>query len=488
MLLIMGINLFTSRVILEVIGIDDFGIYNVVSGIVILFSFLNTVMSTATQRFLSFDLGRNDIAHLKSTFSVSMSIHIGLSFIILLLCETIGVYLINYQMDIPFSRINAANWVFQISIINCCLKFIRVPYNACIIAYERMSFFAYIGFFEVVLGLVSVYLLYLFIDYDLLVLYALFLCISTFIILIWYKMYCNKILNVGFFAFIWDKTLFRSITFFSSWSLLGGMANMGSQQGINIILNIFCGVVVNAAMGIATQVSIGVYSLVSSFQTAFVPQLVKLYAQNNHDEFIKLIIRTSKFSFYLIFVFAFPVILNIKYLLELWLVDVPEYTAIFCQLMIVFCCIDALSSPLWNSIQATGRIKKYQIIISTTILLSLPIAYVLLKCGFSPVYILLAKVLVNILVHFIRIYLLRRMIVLPARLYLYQTLYLPIVVILLSVPIPTIIYMYSNGIIQLILSSFMAIIIVSILTLIIGCSKEERIFVFQLLKNKLRHG
>ena len=301
-------------------------------------------------------------------------------------------------------------------------------------------------------------------------------------------MYCNKILKIGFYSLLWDKSLFKSIAHFSGWSLLGGMANLGSQQGINIILNIFCGVIVNAALGIATQVSAGVYSLVSSFQTAFVPQLVKLYAQNAHDEFIKLIIRTSKFSFYLIFVFALPIILNINYLLDLWLVDVPKYTAIFCQLMIAFCCIDALSSPLWNSVQATGRIKTYQIIISTTILLSLPIAYFLLKCGLSPTYILLAKLLVNIMVHLIRICLLKKMIALPVRLYLSQTLYLPIIVILLSLPAPIFIFMHTDGIMQLIFSSIVAIIIIPILSISIGCTKEERIFIFRLLVSKLKNG
>ncbi len=487
MLLVMGVNLYISRVILDVIGITDYGIYNLVSGIVILFSFLNNVMSTATQRFISYDLGCNDITQLKKTFSMSMSIHIGISIIVFFICETIGVYLLNTHMDIPKERIGAANWVFQISILNCCSKFIRVPYNACIIAYERMNFFAYIGILEVILGLVSVYLLYLFIGYDLLILYTLLLFISSVIIFIIYKKYCNKKLNIGLYSWFWDKSLFKSLTSFSGWSMFGGMANLASQQGLNMLLNVFYGVVVNAAMGIATQVSNGVYSLVSSFQTAFVPQLVKLYARKDFDNFIKLIIRTSKFSFYLIYIFALPIIINMDYILNIWLIEVPKYTKSFCIMMVIFGCIDALSSPLWNSIQATGKIKTYQIVISLIILMTLPLAYVMLRCGCLPQYVLMGKVMVNMLTHFTRIILLKNMIRLPVRSYLHQTLFLPIIVVIISLPVPIFLSIQYNGLKLLLLSTLASVVIISISVVFIGCTKVERSFMMAQMLKIIRH-
>lgn len=487
MILVMGINLYTSRVILDVLGIDDYGIYNVVSGLVIFFSFLNNVLSTATQRFLSYDLGCNNIKHFQKTFSVSMSTHIAISIIVILLCETIGLWFLNYKMEIPESRLDAANWVFQICIINCCSKFIRVPYNACIISYERMSFFAYIGILEVILGLVSVYFLYFINNQDKLILYTILVCISSFIILWICKTYCTEKLKIKKYTPIWDKELFKSIFSFSGWSLLGGIANLGAQQGVALIINLFFGVAVNAAIGIANQVGNGVYSLVTSFQTAFTPQLVKLYAKNDNENFINLIIRTSKFSFYLIFILALPIMLNMKQILNLWLVNVPQYTEEFCLLVIVFFCIDALSSPLWNSIQATGKIKYYQITVSIIISLTLPCAYILLKLGYSPITVLTLRVVINVLVHFARIFLLKKMIKLPVKIYLFQTFLIPCIVVILSVPIP--LYFSSNfsGFNGFIISSLSAITTIIIAIYFVGITKSEKQYLNRLLISKLRH-
>lgn len=480
----MAITLYTSRVILKVLGVEDFGIYNVVGGVVAMFAFLNSVMTSATQRFLSFDLGRGDMGQFSKTFSVSMSAHICIAVAVLVLAETVGLWFLNTQMDIPPGRMNAANAVYHIAILNFCLKIIRVPYNACIIAYEKMAFFAYASILEVGLGLISVYILML-VTADELILYTGLVCLSSLIILILYKFYCNRNLNVARYTFIRDKALFKKILSFSGWNMFGGMANLGSSQGVNLLFNVFFGVTVNAAMAIANQVGTGVYSLVSGFSTAFNPQLVKLYARDEYDEFIKLIIRSSKFSFFLIFFLALPCLLNMDFILNLWLPTVPEYTKEFSQLVILFFCVDAVSNSLWTSVQATGNIKRYQLIISSVIFLSLPLAWVFLIMGFSPVVVMVVRVAVNILAHAVRIVMLKKMIGLPTGKYLYQTTLIPMLVIILSVPLPLLVAIHMDGYPAFLLSSALSVLMVALCCYFVGMNSGERKFVKQFIARKI---
>jgi O-antigen/teichoic acid export membrane protein len=469
---------------LDMLGVEDFGVYNVVGGVVALFAFLNSVMTSATQRFLSFDLGRNDYVQFGKTFSVSMSAHFCIVGVVVILSETLGLWFLNTLMDIPSGRMFAANVVYQIVIINFCLKIIRVPYTACVIAYERMAFFAWVSILEVLLSLVSVYVL-MFVSADKLVLYATLVCFSSLIVLFLCKWYCNQKLYAARYSFVKDKALFKTIKSFSGWSMFGGMANLGSSQGINLLLNVFFGVTVNAAMAIANQVGSGVYSLVSGFSTAFNPQLVKLYAREEYDEFLKLIIRASKFSFFLIFIIALPCLLNMDYILNLWLPTVPEYTKEFSQLMILFFCIDAVSNSLWSSVQATGNIRRYQLIISSVIFLSLPISYVFLRMGFSPVIVMVVKVAVNFLAHAVRIGMLKKMIRLPVKKYLYQTMLIPAAVVALSVPLPLLASVYMDGVQAFLLSSALSVAIVALCGYFIGMNAGEREFVKNLIKNRI---
>ena len=266
MLLIMAVSLYTSRIVLKVLGVEDFGIYNIVAGIVVLFSFLNSAMSSATQRFLSFELGRGDINEVRRVFSMSMTAHISIALLILLFAETVGLWFLNTQINIPVDRVGAANWVYQFSILTFCIQIIRVPYNASIIAYERMTFYAYISIIEVVLKLLIVFLLVYF-DFDKLKIYSVLIFLITLVICLSFKYFCCKTFPICRYNFFWNASLYKKIMSFSGWSLFGSVANVGSQQGMNILLNIFYGVSINAAMGIANQVSQAVYNFVYKFHS-----------------------------------------------------------------------------------------------------------------------------------------------------------------------------------------------------------------------------
>jgi len=265
-----------------------------------------------------------------------MTAHLSIALIVVILSETIGLWFLNTQLNIPADRMNAANWVYQFTILTFCIQIIRVPYNASIIAYEKMSFYAYVGIIEVVLKLLIVFLL-LFFGWDKLKLYAVLTCGVTLIVLILYKLYCNKVFTTCRYNFFWDKSLYKKLMSFSGWSLFGSVANVGAQQGLNILLNIFFGVAINAAMGIANQVSSAVFGFVSNFQTAFNPQIVKSYAMNDRTYFMNLIFQSSKFSYYLLLLLSVPLLISTDFILQVWLTNVPEYTASFCRLIILFC-------------------------------------------------------------------------------------------------------------------------------------------------------
>lgn len=486
MILTIGITLFTSRKMLEVMGVDDFGIYNVVGTFVVLFAFLNTIMAGATQRFLSYDLGKNDLKRFNLTFNISLIAHFIIIGVMFLLAETVGLWFLNYKMEIPPDRMYAANWVYQFSILTSAVRILRVPYNAAIITDEKMSFYAYMGILEVFLGLISVYIL-TYLDIDKIILYSALVFLSAIIIFFSYRLYCLKKLEGCSFKWLWDKDIFKNIISFSSWSMFGGVANLLAQQGLNVVLNIFYGVTVNASMAIANQVGHGVYSLVSSFQTAFNPQLVKYYAADEHNQFIKLIINASKYSFYLIFILALPLNLNMDIILDIWLPVIPEYTKQFCQIMIVFFTIDALSSALWLAVQATGRIKKYQLIISIVIFMTLPVSYILLKLGFGQVEAVSVKIFINLIAHFTRIIYLKRNIQLPIRKYLYHTLLIPSIIIALSSPIPLFIAYKTDGILSLVITTIISVIIVTLNIYLIGMNRDDKKMIRNFILKKLKH-
>lgn len=473
------VTLYTSRVVLQVLGETDFGIYNIIGGVILIFSFLSNALAISTQRFMNFEMGKNDENAVRKVFSMSLTVHIFIVFIIIALAETIGLWFLETKMNIPENRMPAAHWVYQLSILSCCVNILRVPYNACIISYEKMSFYAYVSIVEAVLKLVVVYFLLIFI-YDKLIVYSFLMFLVIAIISLSYKVYCNKKFNISHYKFFWDKQLFYRITGFSVWSLFGSAANMAASHGVAIVVNIFCGVVANAAMGIANQVSHAVSVFITNFQTAFSPQLMKSYAANNQDYFMSLIYKTSRYSYYLMLLLGYPLILCCEPILNLWLGNgnVPVFTVQFTQLMIIFCMIDAMSGPLWISVQATGKIKNYQILMCCLISMNMPVAYMILKLGYSPVWVLVAKVVINLIVHFMRIIYLKRAIKLLALDYIKKVMIRVVAVTIISVPLPYMFYYYNHDMADIFISIILSVFMVLISIFAIGITKDERNLLF----------
>lgn len=397
MLLIMGVTLYTSRIVLNQLGEIDYGIYNVVGGIVVMFSFLNGAMAQATQRFLSYEMGKDNTARLNTIFSTAMTIHIIIAAGILILAETIGLWFLNSQMTIPSNRIFAANCVYQCSIASFIASIIQVPYNATIIAHEKMQAYAYISIIEVSLKLLAAISIAWFAD-EKLIHYAILILLVTIAINLSYQIYCKRYFHECHYnRTLYDKDLLTLMSEYAGWSTFGSLAWIGKSQGCNLILNVFLGPAVNAAYGITTQVNVALNSFVQNFTTALNPQIVKSYAANEYDRMNMLICYGAKLSFFLMLVLSVPILIDTNRILTLWLKDVPQYTVIFMQLVIINSLLETFTYCMSAAIQATGKIKTYQIIVGLTTLLNLPIAYITLKMGISPYYIFLASIIITVL-------------------------------------------------------------------------------------------
>ena len=476
MIVIMLVQLYTSRVILQTLGVEDYGIYNIVAAVVVSLTFITGPLSTATQRFLSFELGRKNTERIKDIFSMSLIVYAILSVLILIIAETVGLWFLNHKMDIPADRLYAANWVFQFSVMTFIINMLNIPFNAAIIAYEKMSFYAYVSIFEAIAKLAIVYFLLLY-SGDQLILYGLLVMLVTLSVTSVYKIYCNKRLRDIKIKLVRDKALLKQLLSFSGWSLFGSVASMSADQGLNLLLNLFFGVTVNAAMGIAAQVSAAVNQFVMNFQTAFRPQLVKSYAEGNIPYLHGLIYKSSKFSYLLLFMVVCPILFNLDFILHLWLGDnVPEYAAVFCRLMLIYALIESLSGPFWMTVQATGRIKKYQLCISMLMFSNIVLSYFFLKNGVPPETVLIIKCCMAVLYFTIRIYFIKRFIDLPIKTLLLQTI-IPILIISLITtviiyPIATNYPLMSTIRFVCILSVFFPIYIIT--TYIIALNKQEK--------------
>lgn len=478
MLVLMLVSLYTSRVVLKILGVEDYGIYNVVGGIVVLFTFINNAMISSTQRYLNYEIGRKENSNAEKIFSISVNIHLLISFLILILSETLGLWFLNNTIQYPDSREFAVQVTYQFSILTTCVKIIRAPYNAAIIAYERMSFYAYLSIFEAVLQLSVVFLLEI-LACDRLIMYGFMLFLVSFIINICYYIFCSKNFSICTYKFISDRSLYKQLLSFSGWSLFGGIANMSATQGLNMLLNIFFGVTVNAAMGIANQVNSAVTNFVHSFQTAFNPQIVKSYAADNRHYFIRLILSTSKYSYLLLYVISLPIYICCPEVLGIWLTEVPDYAVSFCRLMLILALIDSLQGPLWMSVQATGRIRTYQLLISFLILMNLPISYVCLKLGYSPKSVLIVRCTVNIVTLFVRLWYIKRLFDFPIKEFLSDVLarILPVTIITYMISLIPLSSFSPSGKIAIIFAITIGLNLV--LIWVIGLNKKERLFLLQ---------
>ncbi len=408
MLLTMAISLYTSRVVLNTLGVTDYGIYNVVGGMIALFYFIGGSMSTATQRFITFAMGREDEQYLRKVFSMSVQIHFALAILIVVLAETAGLWFMDRYMQIPHDRAEAALWVFQFSVLSCCTMLLCTPYNATIIAHERMQAFAYISVLEAILKLAIAFSL-LAPGFDKLKLYALLMFSVQMLIRLVYGYYCRRNFKETRFKFQYDRKLAAEMTSFASWNLLGSLAYVAHTQGVNVLLNVFFGPAVNAARAVAVQVQGAVASFYGNVQTAINPQITKSYAQNDLPYMHSLTFKSSRFSFFIVLTLALPLFMEPEFILRLWLTTVPDHTVNFLRLVLITVMIDSLSNPMMISAQATGRIKVYQMAVGGLLLFILPASYVALKAGFPPEAMFVVHIVFSIAAQACRVILVARM-------------------------------------------------------------------------------
>lgn len=485
MLFSMLVSLYTSRVVLNVLGIDDFGIFSVVGGIVMMFAFLNAAMANGTQRFLSVEIAQNNLFRLKQIFSMGLNTHYILAIIIIILAETVGLWFLNTYMNITPGRLSAANWVYQFSIFSFVVTIISVPYNAAIIAYERMNVFAYIGIIEVTLKLAIVFMLQWF-DFDKLKTYAVLTFCVTLLIRIIYQVYCRKKIKECSYSFLWDKNIFKEMFSVSGWNFFGGFSLMLSNQGINIILNIFFGVVVNAARGIAFQVQSAINSFVSSFQTAMNPQIIKSYAAKDFEYMRSLIYNGAKYSFFLVFILSLPIIIEAEFILSWWLKKVPEYSVLFVRLILINAIIDSLSGTLMTASLASGKIKKYQLVVSGILSINMPICLLLFSQGFPPQYAFYTSIVVSILALSGRLWLVSRLVPISIKDYLKHVISRVLVVSLLSPIIPFVIYIaLPTTFISVVLVCFVSLLTTTSIIYFGGLNASEKTFLTNIVRNKI---
>lgn len=476
MLFMMAISLFTSRVILATLGVEDYGIQNVVGGIVAMFGFLNGSMSSATQRYITFALGKGDKDRLQTVFCTALQIHALIAVIIVLLGETVGLWFLYNKMQLPADRMNAAFWVLQCSIVSTVVMIVSVPYNACIIAHEKMSAFAYISVLEAVLKLVIVYLLLVF-RFDKLIVLAVLTLIVQLFIRFCYSIYCHRHFEETKYRHVWNKTLFKEMNGFAVWSLWGNLSVVLYTQGLNMILNVFFGPVVNAARAIAVQVQGAVQQFVGNFQMALNPQITKNYASGNLEQMHSLMFRSARFSFLLLFFLSLPVLLETEFILTLWLKTVPDNAVIFTQIMICISLIYTTANPCVIANQATGKVKVYQMVVGGILLTILPISYIVLKLGAPAYSVFIVHFCVESVAQFSRMYMLRKLINLPVSQYLHN-IYFPIVAtVAVAIILPTIIHLQlDNGWMRFIAVGFASVCSVGASAFFIGFTKNERLF------------
>lgn len=480
------LGLYTSRKILEILGASDFGVYNVVGGVVVMLAFLNGSMAVATSRFLTIELGRKDLKAYNKIFSMGVNIHLFLALVVFIVAETAGLWFLNSYLNIPDERMMAANCVFQTSLIAILLSIIQTPYMASITAHEHMNIYAYVSMTESVLKLGMVFLL-LTISSDKLIAYGLLMLGVTINSVIIYRLYCLKHFSECKYHNSWDTKLFQSMLGFTGWNMFGTIAWALKGQGCNMLMNIFGGPIVNAARGVSYQVSSALQSLVSGFSTAVAPQLTKSYASENREALNRLLMASSKISFILLYFFALPVFLELPYLLDLWLVDVPPHVHIFTRIIILESLCETLGSPMITSLLATGKIKWYQFVVGSVMLLNIPISYALLKMGLPISIPLFVSLVLTILALILRLWFCRRQISLSVREYIYKVLMPLGAVILLSPILPTIVSAYMNeGFFRLLATVFISLISVGGCVYFLGLSNKERSLVQGLIYNKLR--
>lgn len=474
MILLLVISLYTSRLVLKELGISDYGIYNVIGGLITIFSFINGSMAQASQRFITYEVGANNPATINRTFSTCIYIHIFLAGIILLLGETIGLWYVYNVAVIPPERFKAALWVYQCSIIVSCATVITVPYNALIIAHEKMSAFAYLTIVEAVLKLAIVWSIMI-LPFDKLITYSVLMATLSILMRMIYGIYSSRVFPHIHIIRNIDMSYLKSMGGFIGWSLWGSVAAAGYSQGLNLLINFFFNPAVNAARGIAVTIQSVVRNFSNNFQVAVNPQITKSYAAGDMDYLYKLVYKSSLLSFFLFFIIALPVFLEIDTLLSIWLVKVPEYTGIFIRILLLVSAVEVLASPLNVSAQATGNIKRYEISISIILILIVPISYVVLRISPRPENVFWVFLFQAVVAQFMRLYLIRRMIGLSIVKYFAHVISRIVVTCLIAAVLPAIMHnMVSNTFYRLAIVCVTSLTFTPCAVFLLGLNKAEQ--------------
>ena len=439
MLFMTVIGLYTSRIILDKLGEVDYGIYNVVGGFVTMFTVVSGTMTTATQRYLSFEIGKKEKGDVRSIFSSMVWIHFMFAIIVLILGETIGIWFINTHMNFPPDRYEAANWVYQYSLLAFLINICITPYNGALIAYEKMSAFAYFSIFEAAFKLAICYIITKTV-FDKLSIYACLIAAIQISMMACYYIYCKKKFEQCKVFFKLNRQYINSIFSFFGWNLIGALAMVLKDQGINVVLNIFFGPVVNAARGVSYQVLSKINGFVSNFQIAMNPQIIKNYAANQKEAMFKLVFRGAKLSYMMLLVLSLPILFEAPFILDVWLKDVPENTVLFLRIILFTALLNTLSNPLIISMHASGIVRDYQIVVGGLSLLTLPLVYLAFKLGYNAYIGLIIALIVEFFCHLARLYMLKRIIDFPAIRFFFHVTLRIILVTLLALTLPWLAY------------------------------------------------
>lgn len=486
MFVMMLIGLYTSRIVLQTLGVKDYGTYNVVGGVVGMFSIVSSSLSTSISRFITFELGRNNYERLNKVFSTAINVQLIISVVIVVLMEVVGVWFLNTQMNIPEGRMGAANWVFQLSIVSFVLGLLMVPYNASIVAHEDMGVFAYMTLLDALFKLLVAYYLYI-APYDKLITYSVLLFGVSIIMRGIYATYCKRHYKECTYHFVKDKLLFKEMTSFAGWNYLGNGSWILNNQGVNILINIFFGVTLNAARGIASQVDNVVQSFVRNFMTALSPQITKSYAAGDLEYMHKLVFAGAKYSFFLMMFFVIPICLETNIILHLWLGDVvPEYAAIFVQLTLLSSMCVILGNTLVTAVFATGKIRNYELVMGLMALSNFPFVWVAFQLGASPISAYIVYFCVYFLMIFARLFMVKNLIQMSARTYIKEVFLKVIIVGCISFSIPFMItLMQDDSIIRLLEVCVTSVVSSLSLIWLLGMNKNEKVMVLGFIKSKM---
>ena len=486
MLLTMGVSLYTSRVILNALGIEDYGIYNVVGGVVAMFGILSGSLSAAISRFITFELGKGDLDKLKRIFCTSVNIQVILIAIITILMETIGIWFLNNKMVIPEERLAAANWVFQFSVITFALNLLSVPYNAVIIAHEKMSAFAYISIIDCTLKLIVAFII-AYNPFDRLVYYGLLIMIVGLINRMMYAIYSKKHFEEATYRMIFDKGLMKEMFGFAGWNFITSGNHMLNNQGINMLINIFFGVVFNAARGVANQVEYAVLQFVNCFSTAVNPQITKSYASGDFNNMYSLVCRAAKFSYFLMLTFSLPLFFEADIILDVWLTQVPDKAVIFVQLSLILGMFDIIGKSGYTACMATGNLRKYTIVIGIIGAFEFPLTWLFFAAGCSIVVTYYIYIVVKALVLVARMFLLKELTGLKPQMYISQV-FVPIlkVTIIVIGPMMLIVSNIEQSYIRLAVSVIVGVLTVGLTAFFAGMTANEKALVVNGVKARFK--